>query len=114
MVNDFKKAICEKTGARFAIAVSSGTSALHLACMAAGLGKGHRAITSPITFIATSNAVLYCGAKPIFADIEDSSMNLDPLQVEKKITKRTKAIIPVHFAGHACEVEAFEAISNVR
>ena len=65
MVNDFEKAICEKTGARFAIAVSSGTSALHLACMEAGLGKGHRAITSPITFIATSNAVLYCGAKPI-------------------------------------------------
>ncbi len=99
-VKEFESALCDYTGAKYAVAVSSGTAALHIAALASGIKEGDEVITSPITFIASANCVLYCSGKPVFADIESDTVNIDPAKIEKKITKRTKAIIPVHFAGH--------------
>ena len=98
-VGEFEENIAAYCGAKYAVAVSSGTAALHIACLAAGLQKGDEAITTPITFLATSNAVLYAGAKPVFADVEDGTGNIDPRQIIKKFTKKTKVVIPVHLAG---------------
>ena len=85
--------------------MSNGTAALHLACLSGGLKKGDEAITSPISFLATSNAVLYCDAIPVFADIDYDSVNINPKEILRKITNRSKAIIPVHFAGLPCNIE---------
>jgi perosamine synthetase len=106
MVARFEKAVAGYCGAKYAIAVNSGTSALHIACISAGLAKGDEAITSPVTFVASANSILYCGARPIFADIEDDTACVDAREIRKKITSKTKAIIPVHFGGHPCEMEA--------
>ncbi|MBI5827517.1 MAG: UDP-4-amino-4,6-dideoxy-N-acetyl-beta-L-altrosamine transaminase [Deltaproteobacteria bacterium] len=104
---ELEDAITAHTGARYAVVCANGTAALHLACMAAGLGSKDSAITSPITFLATSNAALYVGARPVFADIDPETFNIDPSELEKKIedTHRVKAIIPVHFAGLPCGME---------
>lgn len=110
-IKDFEKGICRYTGARYAVVVSSGTAALHLACLAAGIGKGDEVITSPITFVASANAVVHCGGKPVFADIQEDTVNIDPSEVGKKITKKTKAIIPVDFAGHPVEAEQIKKIA---
>jgi dTDP-4-amino-4,6-dideoxygalactose transaminase len=83
----------------------SGTSALHIACLAAGIQEGDEVITTPITFVASANCAVYCGAKPVFVDIDERTYNISPEEIEKRITKRTKAIIPVHFAGQSCEME---------
>ncbi len=104
MVDKFEKVVADYCGAKYAVAVSSGTAALHIACLAADIKKGDEGITSPITFAATSNAMLYCGAKPIFADIVEDTICIDPKEIEKKISKRTKVIIPVHFAGQPCDM----------
>ena len=77
-VREFEKALCLATGAKYAVCVSSGTAALHISCLAAGLGAGDEVITSPITFLASANAVLYCGAKPVFADVESDTGNNEP------------------------------------
>lgn len=98
-VERFEQSVCRYTGAKYAVAVANGTAALHLLYLAAGLKAGDELITSPLTFAATANAALYCGAKPVFADIDPSTLNIDCKAVEKKITKKTKAIAPVHFAG---------------
>ncbi|MCP4652347.1 MAG: UDP-4-amino-4,6-dideoxy-N-acetyl-beta-L-altrosamine transaminase [Candidatus Omnitrophica bacterium] len=101
-VQKFEKSLCVYTKAKYAVAVSSGTAALHLACLAAGIKKNNEVITSPITFVASANCVLYCGGKPVFADVYEDTVNINPKELEKRINKRTKAIIPVHFAGHPC------------
>ena len=89
------------TGARHAVAVSNGTAALHCACMAAGIGAGDEVITTPLTFAASANCALYCGAKPVFADIEEDTYNIDPKSIEDKITDKTKAVVAVDFTGQA-------------
>lgn len=104
-IAEFESKLASHVGARFAVAVSSGTAALHLACLAAGIKKGDEVITSPLTFVASANCVHYCGGKVVFADIKSNIPNIDPKQIEIKISKKTKAIIPVHYAGYPCELE---------
>lgn len=111
-VEEFEKAVAEYCDSRYAVAVNSGTSALHIAGLAAGIKEGDEVITSPNTFVASSNCVLYCGGKPVFADIEEDTANIDPDEIIKKITKKTKAIIPVHFAGHPCDLEEIKKIAQ--
>jgi len=105
-VEEFETALCRYTGARYAVAASSGTAGLHLACMAAGIGHGEEVITSPITFAASANCALYCGGKTVFADVEEDTVNISPERIEEKISARTKAVIPVHFAGHPARISA--------
>ena len=109
-VSEFESALCKTTDASYAVAVNSGTSALHIACLAAGIGAGDEAVTSPNTFVASANCIVYCGAKPVFADIDPRSYNITAKEIEKKITKQTKAIIPVHFAGQSCDMETIQKI----
>ncbi len=104
-VDEFEKALAEYCGARYAVAVNSATSALYLACIAAGIESSNEVITSPITFIASANSVVYCNAKPVFADIDSRTYNINPAEIEKKINIFTKAVIPVHFAGQSCDME---------
>lgn len=99
-IGEFENALCRYTGAKYAVCVSSATAALHIACLAVGIKQGDEVITSPITFVASANCVLYCGGKPVFADISADSGNIDPNQIREKITKNTKAVIPVHYAGN--------------
>lgn len=107
---EFESELCRSTGAAFCAAVNSGTSALHIACLAAGVVPGDEVITSPITFVASANCVVYCGGTPVFADIDPKTYNIDPAEIEKRINKRTKAIIPVHFAGQSCDMEVIRKI----
>ncbi len=111
-IKKFEDLLCQYTGARYAVAVSSGTAGLHIACLAAGMGKGDEAITSSITFVASANCAIYCGGRPVFADIQKDTINIDPKEIEKKINKKTAAIIPVHFAGHPCDLEEIRAIAK--
>jgi UDP-4-amino-4,6-dideoxy-N-acetyl-beta-L-altrosamine transaminase len=111
-IREFESSLCKYTGVKYAVVVSSGTAALHIACLTAGISPGDEVITSPITFVASANCVLYCGGKPVFADIEYDTVNIDPGEIEKNITKRTKAIIPVHFAGHPCDLEKVRDIAK--
>lgn len=111
-VAQFERALAQKVGAASAAAVSSGTAALHLAYMAAGIGPGDEIITSPLTFAATANAALYVGAHPVFADIDPNTMNLDPEKVRYSITKATRAIVAVHYAGRPCEMSELRAIAD--
>src|SRR5579871_2454955 len=99
-VGEFEEAFAARVGARHAISFSSGTAALHGAAFAAGLKSGDEAITTPLTFAATANCVLYQGATPVFADVSADTLNLDPEQVVQRITPRTRAILPVDYAGH--------------
>ena len=109
MIESFEKKVCEYTGAKYAVAISNGTAALHAACFAAGIGEGDEVITTPITFAASSNCVLYCGGTPVFADIDPRTYNIDPEDIRKKITPKTKAIIAVHLTGQPCAMdEIFE------
>lgn len=103
-VKAFEEAFASCVGSRYAVAVSSGTAALHLACLAAGIGPGDEAVVTPMSFAASANCVLYAGARPVFADIEATG-NIDPASVERKITKATKAVIPVHYAGLSCRMK---------
>lgn len=111
-VLELEKNLCEYTGAKYAVAVSNGTAALHLACLAAGIGPGDEVITTPITFAASANCALYCGAKPVFADINSETYNIDPASIREKITEHTKAIVAVDFTGQAVEVEAIRKICD--
>ncbi len=109
-VNEFEIALCAATDSSYAVAVNSGTAALHMACMAARIGAGDEVITSPNTFVASANCIIYCGGKPVFADIDPRTYNISPPEIEKKINPRTKAIIPVHFAGQSCDMEMIRDI----
>ncbi|MFH1772648.1 MAG: UDP-4-amino-4,6-dideoxy-N-acetyl-beta-L-altrosamine transaminase [Candidatus Omnitrophota bacterium] len=102
---EFEGLIAKYCSSKYAVVVSSGTAALHLAYVAAGLNNSHEVITSPITFLSTVNCLLYSGAKPVFADIDPKTANIDIKEIEKKITKKTKAIVLVHFAGLPCEMD---------
>ncbi len=111
-IAEFEQCVAEYVGAKYAVAVSNGTAALHVACLAAGIGEGDEVITTPTTFVASANCVLYCGAKPVFADIKPDSYNIDPEEIRRKITNKTKAIIAVHFTGQPCEMEEIHRIAR--
>jgi perosamine synthetase len=106
-VSEFEEAVATSVGAKYAVAFSSGTAALHGAAFAAGLKSGDEAITSPLTFAATANCVLYQGATPVFADVTPDTLNLDPDLAAKAITPRTRAILPVDYTGHPADLDAF-------
>ncbi len=108
----FEKKVADYVGAKYAVAVSNGTAALHVACLAAGIGAGDEVITTPITFAASANCVLYCGGTPVFADIDPDTYNISPVELERKITSRTKAIIPVHYTGQPCDMDAILEIAH--
>ena len=109
-VEALEEKICEVTGARYAVVVANGTAALHLAALAAGFSKGDEVIVSSITFAASSNCVLYCGAKPVFADIDPHTYNVDPEAVRRLVTPRTKGIVAVDFTGQSVEQDALREI----
>lgn len=109
-VEEFEKAAAKYCGAKYAVAVSSGTAALHAAYAAAGITAGDEIITTPLTFAATANAAVYCGGVPVFVDIQRDTLNIDPKKIEEKISPKTKAIVPVDFAGHPCD---YEEIFNI-
>lgn len=111
-VAKFESKIAKYCGASYAVAVSSGTAALHLACLAAGLKKRDEVITSPITFLASANCALYVGVKPVFADIEPATANVSPDDILKRIHKNTRAIIPVHFSGLPCDMGNISQIAK--
>lgn len=111
-IKEFEDALCSYTGAKYAVAVSNGTAALHVSCLAAGIKAGDEVITSPITFAASANSVLYCGGRPVFVDIQEDTINIDPRKIEKRISKRTRAIIQVHFAGHPCDLDEIRRIAK--
>ena len=109
-ITALEKKLCEITKAKYAVVVANGTAALHLAALAAGFGEGDEVIVSSITFAASANCVLYCGAKPVFADIRPDTYNIDPESIEKLITPRTKGIVAVDFTGQAVEHDAIREI----
>ena len=113
-VNDFESAACDYCGSRYAIAVNSGTSALDIAIQSLGLSKGTEVITTPFTFAATSNALLYNGLVPVYADITKDTRNIDPDDVIKKVTYKTGAVLFVDFAGHPCDISELRELCEER
>lgn len=111
-VSEFESSFAQFLGVKYATAVNSGTAALHVSLLAHGIGAGDEVITSPFTFIASSNSILFCGAKPVFADIEYDTFNIDPEKILEKITSKTKAILPVHLYGHPADMKAISEIAN--
>jgi len=111
-IKEFEDAICSYIGCRYCVAVNSGTSALDIAVQSLELPEGSEVITTPFTFVATSNAIIYNGLKPVFADICSDTFNIDPEDVRRKITKNTKAIIYVDYAGQPCEIKAIRDIAD--
>lgn len=111
-IAEFEQAVASYTGAKYAVAISNGTSALHAACFAAGIGQGDEVITTPLTFAASANCVLYCGGTPVFADVDPYTYNIDPEDIRKKITDKTKAIIAVHLAGQPCDMDEIHSIAQ--
>lgn len=112
IVREFEQAFADLHGAKHGIAVNSGTTALLIALLAAGVGSGDEVIVPPYTFVATATAAVLAGAVPVFADIEPDTYNLDPDAAERAITERTKAIIPVHFAGAIADMDRFTALAK--
>ena len=112
-VAQFEKEFAAYRGAQHCVAVSSCTAALHLSMLAAGLEAGDEVITTPLTFCATVNAIIHAGAKPVLADIDPATMNIDPAEVAKKITPRTRAILPVHFGGRPCDMDKLVALAQL-
>lgn len=112
MVQKFEQAFASYCGARYAVAVSSGTAALHLAALAAGFAPGDEVVTSPITFVATANSVAYVGAKPVFADIDPTTGCIAADRIVEQLTSATRGIIPVHFAGQPCDMGAIAALAR--
>jgi dTDP-4-amino-4,6-dideoxygalactose transaminase len=107
---ELERRFAEYTGAKHALALSSGTAALHLSLVALGVGPGDEVITTPITWPATANVIVHAGARPVFADVRDDDLNIDPEQVAALVGPRTKAIVPVHLAGQPCDLEALWAL----
>lgn len=104
-ITELEDKLCRITGARYAVVCSNGTAALHIACQAAGVGEGDEVITTPITFAASANCALYCGAKPVFADINEETYNIDPEQVKALTNEKTKAVVAVDFTGQSVELD---------
>jgi len=113
-IEEFERIVAEYCGARYAVAVCNGTAALHAACAVAGVAAGDEVITSPITFAASANAVVYCGGKPVLADIREDSINIDPDEIVKKLTPQTRALIPVDFGGNPCDLDRIMDIARDR
>lgn len=111
-IAEFEKSVAAYVGAKYAVAVANGTAALHAACFAAGIGEGDEVITTPLTFAASANCVLYCGGRPVFADVDPRTYNIDPEDIRRKITDRTRAIIPVHLAGQPCDMDEIHKIAQ--
>ncbi|QEE16033.1 UDP-4-amino-4,6-dideoxy-N-acetyl-beta-L-altrosamine transaminase [Promethearchaeum syntrophicum] len=110
-VREFEESFAKRVGVKYAIAMANGTAALHIACLAADLGKDDELITSPLTFAASANCALYCGAKPVFIDIKPNGL-IDESKIEEKITSKTKILIPVHYSGLPCEMEKISCIAK--
>ena len=108
----FEQGFSAYKGAKHAAALNSCTSALHLSILSAGIGQGDEVITTPMTFCATVNAIIHSGATPVLADVKPDTMNIDPEDIERKITSRTRAILPVHFAGRPCDMDAILDIAR--
>jgi perosamine synthetase len=111
-LGEFERSFASQVGAPHASAVSSGTAGLHLALRAVGVEAGDEVVTSPFSFVASANAAVYCGAKPVFADIDPVTLNLDPAAAEAAITSRTKALLPVHIFGYPADMPAFERVAE--
>lgn len=105
-IDELEKKLCQITGAKYAVVCSNGTAALHIACQAAGIGAGDEVITTPITFAASANCALYCGARPVFADINEETYNIDPVKVKELTNERTRAVVAVDFTGQSVELDA--------
>ena len=111
-IGELEEKLCRVTGAKYAVAVSNGTAALHVACLAAGIGEGDEVITTPITFAASANCALYCGARPVFADIDEKTWNIDPASVRERITEKTKAVVAVDFTGQSAQLDELLSICH--
>jgi len=112
LVKEFEDRLAEYVGSKYAVVMSNGTAALHAACYAAGISEGDEVITTPLTFAASANCILYLGAKPVFVDIDIETYNIDVKQIESKITEKTKAIIPVHFGGISADMDTIHKIAK--
>jgi perosamine synthetase len=111
-VKEFEKSFAEYCGAKHGVAANSGTAALHIALAASGIKEGDEVITTPLSCVATTNPILYLNAKPIFVDVDPVTLNIDPTLIEKKITQKTKAILPVHVFGHPVDLEPLIEIAE--
>ena len=113
-VKEFEQALCDYTGAKYCVAVNSATSGLHIAMLALGIKQGDEVITTPMTFLASANCARYCGADIKFADTESDTANINPDEINKYITAKTKVIVPVHYAGQSCDMEQIAEIAKKR
>ena len=111
-VNRFEEDFKKYKGVEYAVAVNSCTAALHVSLIASGVGSGDEVITTPMTFCATVNAIIHAGATPVLADIDPTTMNIDPNEIIKKVTSKTRVILPVHFAGRSCDMDALCTIAE--
>ena len=111
-VASFERQVAEYKGSRYAVALNSCTAALHLSCLTMGLRQGDEVITTAMTFCATVNAIIHAGATPVLADIDPVTFNISTSEIEKKITPRTRAILPVHFAGRSCDMDSILALAD--
>lgn len=111
-IKEFEQKFADYVGSKYAVAIANGTAALHAACYAAGIDEGDEVITTSMTFAASSNCILYCGGTPIFADIDPKTYNVDPEDIKRKITSKTKAFIPVHYTGQPCNMDEIHKIAK--
>ena len=113
-VEQFEAALAARVEARYAVAFTSGTAALHAATVAAGVAAGDEGVTTPLTFCATANCLLFAGARPVFADVEESHLTIDPSEVVKRLTRRTKVVLPVDYGGHPAQLDALRSLARHR
>jgi UDP-4-amino-4,6-dideoxy-N-acetyl-beta-L-altrosamine transaminase len=111
-IREFEEKVATYTNTKYAVAIANGTAALHVACFAAGIRPRDEVITTPMTFAASANCILYCGAKPVFADIDPQTYNINPEDIKRKITSKTKAIIPVHYTGQPVDIDEINKIAK--
>ena len=109
---EFEEKFAAYVGAKHAVGVNSATAALHLSCLALGIGAGDEVLVPTITFVSTAHAPAYCGATPVFVDVEPDTLNIDVEDIQRKLTPRSRAIIPVHYGGHACEMDSIWGIAQ--
>jgi len=109
---ELEDSFADYIGTKYAVATNNGTSALHAALLTCGIKQGDEVITTPFSFTATANSILYCGAKPIFSDIDENTFNLDPLKIEDNITNKTKAILIVHLFGNPCDIDKIKEVCD--
>lgn len=113
-IEELEQKLCALTGAKYAVVCANGTAALHIAALSAGVGTGDEVITTPITFAASANCALYCGARPVFADIDPETYNIDPVKVEAAITPKTKAVVAVDYTGQSVALDPLREICKKR